>query len=705
MSGEAAESDRKLFISRELSWLDFNSRVLDEAEVPANPLLERIKFIAITSGNLDEFFMVRIAGLRQLVRSGRDLPDPAGNRPSRELELARRKIERLLRKQYRLLHESILPALEEHSVALRRPSELGVKSREYLTGYFSSKVFPVLSPLAVDAAHPFPLLNSGSVEIALSLRFGNGATAHGFVEVPEVLDRFIPVPGSGHTYVLLEDLIIENLPRLFPDAEILESLAFRITRDMDLVIDDESVVDLVSSIGKTLKMRRHRDPIRLEYAGSGRGELAEWLRDQLNIEDLFIYRLRGPLHLKQFFELAAKARMPELIESSWPPAEPAEFSLSGSIFSAIDKAGSILLAPPFHSFSPLVRLLEEAAQDPDVLAIKQTLYRVSGNSPVVRALQRAAERGKQVTVVVELKARFDEGNNIEWARRLDESGAHVVYGVAGLKVHCKALLIVRREEGELRRYVHLGTGNYNDKTAALYTDCGILSNDPELCFDVGNLFNTLTGYSSPGTSWCKLAAAPFSLRARIESLIRREIDNVRAGAPGRIIAKMNSLSDEKIIRLLHEAADAGVEIQLIVRGICCLRPRPGVENLRIISIVDRYLEHSRVMIFHNHGDEEYYLSSADWMTRNLDRRVELLFPVDDPGIRSVLRRMLEFQLADTDKARQLLPTGAYTRVPMLEHYTSSRSQRATSDYLRHLTEEKLRGEPGEPLKVFDSPRE
>ena len=382
--------------------------------------------------------------------------------------------------------------------------------------------------------------------------------------------------------------------------------------------------------------------------------------------------------------------------------EPAAFSEHNSVFDAISAKGTILVAPPFHSFSPVVRLLQQAADDPDVLAIKQTLYRVSGNSPVVRSLQRAAENGKQVTVVVELKARFDEGNNIAWARLLEESGAHVVYGVAGLKVHSKALLVVRREDGAIRRYVHLSTGNYNDKTAALYTDLGIMSSDPDLCFDVANLFNVLTGYSSPPAEWRKIAASPFDLRRQAMRLIEREIANSTPDRPGRIIAKMNSLSDEKMIRLLHKAADAGVEIDLIVRGICCYKPRAGQENVRIISIVDRYLEHSRLFYFFNNGDEEYYLSSADWMYRNLDKRVELLFPIEDEKIRGILMRLLEFQLNDTDKLRRLQASGSYTR-SMAEHYTGARSQYNSYRYLKELAGAEMRDVTGEALKVFTSP--
>ncbi|WP_277201158.1 polyphosphate kinase 1 [Victivallis vadensis] len=697
--------DSELFISRELSWLDFNSRVLDEAFCPANPLLERLKFIAIFSSNLDEFFMVRIAGLRQLVKMEQNLPDPAGNRPADQLAAARRKIERLVKRQYSCLHDEILPGLERHGVRLSRPADLSSTQRAELTGYFTTQVLPVLTPLAVDQAHPFPILNSGAIEIAVSMKPADRKKlVYAFVEVPDVLPRFIEVPGMqpGRTFVLLEDVIMDNLGALFSGCEIEEFFPFRVTRDMDFSVEDEGAEDLLQSIEKKLLQRRHREPIRVEVLTNTRGPLARWLEQEFRLDEQFWYAVRGPLHLKQFFELVGKARLPELLEPAWPAVEPAAFSEHNSVFDAISAKGTILVAPPFHSFSPVVRLLRQAADDPDVLAIKQTLYRVSGNSPVVRSLQRAAENGKQVTVVVELKARFDEGNNIAWARLLEESGAHVVYGVAGLKVHSKALLVVRREDGAIRRYVHLSTGNYNDKTAALYTDLGIMSSDPDLCFDVANLFNVLTGYSSPPAEWRKIAASPFDLRRQAMRLIEREIANSTPDRPGRIIAKMNSLSDEKMIRLLHKAADAGVEIDLIVRGICCYKPRAGQENVRIISIVDRYLEHSRLFYFFNNGDEEYYLSSADWMYRNLDKRVELLFPIEDEKIRGILMRLLEFQLNDTDKLRRLQASGSYTR-SMAEHYTGARSQYNSYRYLKELAGAEMRDVTGEALKVFTSP--
>ena len=714
-------SEPKDFISRELSWIDFNSRVLDEAAFPANKLLERLKFISIVSSNLDEFFMVRIAGLRQLIDAGENLPDPAGNRPDRQLALAKVKITRQIRRQYHLLMDDILPELEQHGVFLRRPEELRPDEVAKLGNYFRNEILPVLTPLAVDPAHPFPQLNSGAIEIALDLkRKKRKNNTRAFVEVPEVLPRFIPLskiiasgdddfddsgtPVSGKIeLILLEDLISFFITELFPGCEVTDKLIFRITRDMDFSVEDDVMDDLLTTIRGKLLQRRQREAIRLEISGeSSRGKLVRYLMKELKLSPELCYLLPGPLHLKQFMELAGLAGRPELLEEKWSPVTPAVFRQYPTTFDAVRAKGNILLSLPYCSFSPVVDMLEQAADDPDVLAIKQTLYRVSGNSPIVRALQRAAENGKQVTVVLELKARFDESNNIAWAKVLDNSGAHVVYGIAGLKVHSKALLIVRRESGCIRRYVHLGTGNYNDRTAKLYTDMGLLSCDPELCCDVANLFNLLSGCSAPPEKWNQLAVAPFDMRNRFTALVEREIRHCQSGRRGRIIAKMNSLADPGMVKLLHQAADAGVEIDLIIRGICCFRPHPKQDNVRICSIVDRYLEHTRIFYFENLGDEEYYLSSADWMSRNLDRRIETFFPVQDEESKTIIRTLLQFQLEDEDKKRKLLPTGAYTR-PAVPEYTTLRSQARSYRFLKEFYEDQLRG-PAETLKVFTAKR-
>ncbi len=696
-----------LYISRELSWLDFNARVLDEAACPANPLLEKLKFLAIFSSNLDEFFMVRIAGLRQLVKLGKDDPDAAGVRPSEQLAELRRRLDKLLYRQRKIL-ELVLAELEKNGVRLRRPHELPDGARRELKRFFEAQILPVLTPLAVDPSHPFPIVNSGAIEIAVSMTpCDRSETVFAFVEVPEVLPRFIEVEvdaRSGKTFVLLEELIMDNLPKLFSGCTLREFFPFRITRDMDFAVEEEGTEDLLSEIEKNLLLRRQREPIRLEMPSGARGELASWLCREFQLDTLFRYPADTHLHIKQFFELVFKAGRSDLLEPPWPPVMPPEFSTPGSMFDRIAEDGPVLIAPPFQAFAPVVRLLEEAAEDPDVLAIKQTLYRVSGNSPVVRALQRAAQNGKQVTVIVELKARFDEGNNIIWARRLEESGAHVVYGVSNLKIHCKALLIVRREEEGIRRYLHLATGNYNDKTAALYTDLGIMTCDSDLCQDVANLFNVMTGYSAPPAEWRKIAAAPFDLRERLIALIDREARNSTPEKPGRIIAKMNSLSDTEVIAHLHQAAASGVKIELIVRGICCLKPGSGKNPIRVVSIVDRYLEHSRLFYFENGGEPEYYLSSADWMYRNLSRRIELLFPIEDRKLRKVFDKLLAFQLADTDKGRKLLSSGRYTR-PLVKTYTAARSQANSYNYFQRLAAEEKAADAAGVLKVFTAPGE
>ena len=677
-------SDSGLFISRELSWLDFNLRVLDEASCEANLLLERLKFIAITDSNLDEFFMVRIAGLRRLVQSGCDLPDPAGLRPSEQLTMAREKILQLMSKRRKILG-TILKKLERRGVRLREVCDLSEQLQNELGQTFADQVLPVLTPFAVDSSHPFPLLTSGAIVIAVELEEKYGRHNYAFVEVPEVLNRFWQVrnDGSQTLFVTLESLISCNLAQLFPGCKISDHLIFRITRDMDLTFADDSEASLLESIHAKLQQRKQRKAIRLEFFRKDSGRLAAWLKKSLDISDEFCYLSDCYIYLKQFAELTTAVNMPELREDEWPAVPVPEFADKTSAFEAIKKHGSIPVFLPYHNFDCIINLLNEAAEDPDVLAIKQTLYRVGSSSPVVDALRRAAENGKQVTAVIELRARFDEGNNIRRAKALEESGAHVVYGVSGLKVHAKALLIVRREKDGLKQYVHLATGNYNARTARQYTDIGIFTSDPDLCKDTAALFNVLTGCSHQA-KWNCAACAPYTLRTRFEELIRREINFAKAGLPARITAKMNSLSDEKMIRLLHEAAECGVELQLIVRGICCFRRQKKEKSVKIISIVDRYLEHSRIFCFHNNGNREFFLSSADWMTRNLDRRIELLFPVKDSRICNMLSDILNFALQDSDKARELRVSGAYTR-PDINEYTGKRSQRRSCGYFTMLS--------------------
>lgn len=697
---------KKYFLSREASWLEFNARVLDEAGDIKNPLIERLKFIAIFSSNLDEFFMVRVAGLRQLVKMGDATPDPAGVTPAVQLEAIRSRVMGLVKRQYRYLQQDILPKLENHGILIRRCAELDAAQKVEIENVFRKQIFPVLTPMAVDPSHPFPILNNGSIEIAVRLNEAeHGKTVYAFVEVPEVLPRFIRVntKDAKSVYVLLEDVIMEHIQALFKGCRVREFFPFRITRDMDFELEEEGVSDLLKHMEKELKQRKSREPIRLEIPVNCRGKLAKWLQHQFSLINDFKYSVPGPMHLAQFFEFVAKESRPELLEKPYPPLPLPEFSGDESIFEAIKREGAIMMTVPFQSFDPVVRLIEAAAADPDVLAIKQTLYRVSGNSPIVSALQKAAENGKQVTVIVELKARFDEGNNIIWARRLEASGAHVIYGIAGLKIHCKSLLIIRRENGIIRRYVHLGTGNYNDKTAKLYTDIGLFLDDPLICEEISTLFNGMTGYSSLKEDWRKISVAPFSLREKFLFLIDREARLATQGAPGRIIAKMNSLVDPEIILHLHEAAEAGVKIDLIVRGICCLKPGKNSGNINVISIVDRFLEHSRIYYFANAGEPEYFLSSADWMPRNLDARIEVLFPVEKESLRENIDKILQIQLKDKRKARKLLPDGRYTRTFRSNH-ESTRSQALTYQMFKAVSEPETHEISGE-LKIFKNPEE
>ena len=655
--------DKELFLSRELSWLKFNTRVLEEAENPANPVGERLKFLAITGSNLDEFFMVRVSGLRKLVQGKRDLPDPAGLHPDEQLQQILRQVSGFSLRQYRCLACQILPELEKQGVFLLDFEQLDAQMRSAAQHIFENKVQSVLTPRVVDRQHPFPLLTSGEPGAAIRLETPDKRQLYALVEIPGILEQFIRLPGKAGAlcFLSIEELILAHLPELFAGCRVLEAFLFRMIRDMDLSICDDGAEDLLQSISDQLELRRRRGAIRLELQNAQPGPLREWLCRSLELEPDLCQDVEGFLAPRRFAGFARLCGKPELFEPQWLPAEIPELPHGVPVFDAVKKAGSILICPPFQHFSPVIRLLEEAAEDPQVLAIKQTLYRVSGNSPVVHALEKAARNGKKVTVIVELKARFDESNNIAWARELEESGAQVVYGIPGLKIHCKALLVIRRQpDGSLSRCVHLSTGNYNDKTASGYTDIGMMSAGSDLCRDVEKLFHVITGYTSSGYKWQKIHVSPFDLREQLALFIRRETAAAAAGKKAMIRAKMNSLSDEKIIHLLQEAAAAGVEIRLSVRGICCLRPRQEQNNLRIVSIVDRYLEHSRIFCFHNQGNPLFFLSSADWMTRNLDRRVEVMFPVEEEHLKQQLDYILSLQFTDDCKARQLRPDGSWS---------------------------------------------
>jgi polyphosphate kinase len=661
------------FLNRELSWLAFNERVLGEASDTSLPPLERLKFLGIVSSNLDEFFMMRVSGLRQLLQSGIDERGPDGLGPAEALAAISERAHAMVTEQYRVWKEEVCPALAENGLGVAAVSSLGTLERQAAKLYFQNWVMAALTPLAVDPGHPFPHLKNKSLNLAVLLsregkRRGRAkakltGSSLAVVQVPVVLPRVVPIASGGKGHVLLEDLISAHVGDLFPGYQVLQTAPFRVTRNWDLALDEEESEDLLRSIQDELRRRDRGASVRLELDASARPEIATALASSLHLAEADVYRVPGPLQLGDLSALGADDPRPSLRHEPHVPVVPPALAAAETLFDAI-LPRDVLLHHPFESFDPVVRLVEEAADDPNVLAIKQTLYRTSGDSPIARALQRAAENGKQVAVLVELKARLDEANNIAWARRLEESGVHVVYGLVGLKTHCKALLVVRREPTGIQRYVHLGTGNYNSTTARLYTDLSLLTARTELADDVTALFNMLTGYADP-PQWKRLAVAPLDLQERILAMVEREAERARRGEPARIVAKMNSLVDEKVIQALYAASQAGVDIDLVIRGICCLRPGiPGLsERIKVTSIVDRFLEHTRIFAF-GATSPEVYLSSADWMPRNFHKRVEVMFPVEDPALRDrIVVEILGACLSDDVKARQLLPDGRYVPVP------------------------------------------
>lgn len=664
--GKRKIRDPSLFINRELSWLEFNRRVLEEAQSPATPLLERLKFLSIVSSNLDEFFMVRVAGLRRQGESAKVQWSPDGMTVEEQLKAISKRCHEMVEEQYRCLHQEVLPALASEGVIWHRVADLSPEQHEWVDEYFHKQVFPVLTPLAIDPSHPFPHLRNLSLNLAIALRppkRGEKTLYLAVVQVPGVLNRVVRLPGKGFHFVLLEEVIADQIHELFQGLKPVGCYPFRVTRDSDLNIDEEDAEDLLETMEEELRKREWQDCIRLETSPDCPKFILEQLCSALKLTEREVYKVQGPLNLRDFMEVYKAAERDDLKYPPYmPPAGP-EAQTDGDLFAAI-REGDILLHHPFDSFATVVRLVEQAAEDPDVLAIKQTLYRTSGDSPIVQALMRAARNGKSVTVLVELKARFDEENNINWARELEQAGVHVVYGMVGLKTHCKLILVVRREEDRLRRYVHLGTGNYHPATAKLYTDLGLLTCQLPFGQDVSRLFNILTGYSEI-PQWRKLSIAPLQLRERILELIDREAKRSTPERPGRIIAKMNALVDVETIEALYRASQAGVRVDLIVRGICCLRPGvPGVsENIRVRSIIGRYLEHSRIFYFENGGQPEVFLSSADWMPRNFDGRVETMFPVEDPALKQrVIDEILGLALQDNVQARELQPDGRYRRL-------------------------------------------
>lgn len=656
------------FYNRELSWIAFNERILGEARDKTIPLFERLKFLSITASNLDEFFMVRVASLKDMQDAGYSKKDIAGMTPSEQLAAISKKTHELVNGQYITYNRSLLPLLKQNGLTIVESyEELTEEQGQFVDRYFHDTIYPVLTPMAVDSSRPFPLIRNKSLNIgALLQRKGDKKgkeVEFATVQVPSVLPRIVELPSKeGRAVIFLEEIIERNISKLFLNYDILAANPFRIMRNADLSIDEDEAEDLLKEIEKQVKRRQWGKAIRLEIPDDVNKKLLSILQKELRIEEEDIFRIHGPLDLTIFMKMYGMDGFDEHKVSKYIPVPVDEIQPDEDIFTAI-RRGDILMHHPYQSFTPVVDFIRQAAKDPEVLAIKQTLYRVSGNSPIIAALEEAAENGKQVSVLVELKARFDEENNIVWARKLEKAGCHVIYGLVGLKTHSKITLVVRKESEGIRRYVHLATGNYNDATAKLYTDLGMFTCDEAIGEDATAVFNMLSGYSEP-LSWNKLSLAPLWMKDRFLYLIGREKEHALNGETGRIIAKMNSLCDRDIIVALYEAAAAGVKIDLIVRGICCLKTGiPGVsENITVHSIVGNFLEHSRIYYFENSGKPEYYLSSADWMPRNLERRVEILFPVENEALRERLKEIIDCQIKDNLKAYILQDDGTYEKV-------------------------------------------
>jgi polyphosphate kinase len=661
-------SDPRNFINRELSWLEFNRRVLEEAQDPTQPLIERVKFLSIFSSNLDEFFEIRVAGIKQQIESETSEIGPDGLSPTETFHRIQKTVRELVATQCALWKNELVPELAKNRIYVREIAELSAKRAVWAHRYFQQEVFPMLTPLAVDASHPFPhLLNRSHNLLVRAKTQRGGALLHAIVQVPRAVSRLIALPrgkaDEPWEYIYLASLIRQHIGELFPGLILNAVHAFRVTRNSDLYIDEEEAENLLRSIEQELRRSSRGDAVRLEVEADCPKDVLELLLRFFDLTEADAYKVDGPLSMTHLMPLVTNDAFAKLKDRPFQPARDPALPPHVDFFEVLRRQ-DVLLHHPYDSFDQIVEWIEAAARDPQVLAIKITLYRTSGDSPIVEALIEATNAGKQVTAIVELRARFDEASNIQWARRLEEAGAHVIYGVVGLKTHCKALLIVRRDADQPRRYVHLGTGNYHSRTARIYTDFSLLTSDLKLTEEVAVVFNTLTGLAGyPGLK--KLMVAPFDLHSRLIQLIERERDHALAGKPGRIIAKLNHLVDEEIIEKLYEASCADVTIDLVVRGICCLRPKiPGLsENIRVISIVGRFLEHSRIYHFQNAGEPLVYLSSADWMPRNFFRRIELAFPVENPALRDqIINEVLPSFLHDRVKARELQPDGTYRRL-------------------------------------------
>lgn len=653
--------------NRELSWIKFDNRVLNEAKDKTIPLLERLKFVSITSSNLDEFFMVRVASLLDMVHANYKKRDIAGMTAGEQLAAINSATRELVNTQYNTYTRSLVPLMNKEGIYLVDAYEDLTKEQEkFVDRYFMESVYPVLTPMAVDASRPFPLIRNKTLNIAalLSSKQAGDETVFATVQVPSVLPRLVQIPSEEGTksFILLEQIIERNIGILFSNYKVLCAYPYRIMRNADLTIDEDEASDLLKEIESKLKMRQWGEVIRLEIEDKADKKLLKFLKTELKVAQEDVFHIAGPIDLTFLMKLYGIEGYDHLRYKPYTPQRVPEIEPGSDIFDAIRK-GDIFLHHPYETFDPVVDFIRQASVDPDVLAIKQTLYRVSGNSPIISSLAQAAENGKQVTVLVELKARFDEEHNIVWAKKLEQAGCHVIYGLVGLKTHSKIALVVRREEDGIRRYVHLGTGNYNDSTAKLYTDCGIFTCNEAIGEDATAVFNMLSGYSEP-LSWNELSLAPIWLRNKFMKLIGRETAHAKCGQPARIVAKMNSLCDPGIIAALYEASAAGVKIQLIVRGICCLKVGiKGVsENIEVRSIVGNFLEHSRIFWFENNGADEVYMGSADWMPRNLDRRVEILFPVLDDEAKKSAKHILEVELSDNTKAHLLKSDGNYEKI-------------------------------------------
>jgi len=665
----ASQTSAPHYFNRELSWIEFNRRVLGEALDTANPLLERLRFLCIAASNFDEFFMVRVAGLKRQLITGNYTTDPSGMGPQAQIQEISRRTKEIIAVKYDCLLHDILPRLEEEGIQMRRPSQYSGAQRKHINELFEREIFPVLTPVRRERLEDaIPYSGNMRLHAAFLLRgpeSGDGENSDellAVVQIPRSLDRIIYLPDKGGrvTFTLLEHVVQSHGEELFPGYEIIENAVFRVTRDADFGVDEERDEDFVEAMEQVLERREFSEAVRLTI-NKDAGRLKEILSSSLSLGPEEVYEKREPLDLSNLMGLVNLPGFDQLRYESWPPMWPRMLPDDGNLWDAVRRK-DIILHHPFESFEPIVRLLQDAAVDPAVLAIKMTLYRTSGQSPVVQALEQAAENGKQVTVVVELKARFDEQRNIGWAHRLARSGVIVVYGIARLKVHAKAMLIVRREESGIRRYVHMGTGNYNDRTAKLYTDLGYLTSRDDIAYEAGLFFNAITGYSAiPALS--KIVMAPVGLKSRVIQLIERESMRAASGDEGLILGKMNSLADPDVIDALYAASQAGVRVSLCIRGICMLVPGvPGLsENITVVSVVDRFLEHSRAYLFRNGGNEEVYCASADWMPRNLERRVELMFPIEQAELRKEIRSILEGYLHDNVKAHVLLPDGSYVK--------------------------------------------